>query len=168
LSRGGPDETEVPDELRDRLEELVAAYRAVRKKEEYLRKRVDGKTAPLRMAMGELIDRYNARLARLTKRRNEIISDFLGLWSGQLPDVRQLVLPSAVVRRRRDIKVVVLDKQKVIDALDRLDRLDLVDEVVDEKGLRGLVREGKLDDLRGGAIEIEEAVTIQPYRRKER
>jgi hypothetical protein len=77
------------------------------------------------------------------------------------------VLPSTSVGRRRDIRVTVHDKREVIDALDRLDRLDLVEEVVNERGLRPLVREGKLDGLPEGAIEVKESLGIQACPRKD-
>ena len=157
----------MPAELRDRLEEIVAAYRVARVREDHLRKRIKARIAPLRMAMGELIDRYNERLARTEKKRRDLSDEFLAVWSKRLPGLRQVVLPSAVVRKRRDIKVKVLSKREVIDSLDRLDRLDLVDEVVDEAGLRTLVREGKLDSLPEGALDVREDIKIQPYTRKD-
>ena len=55
----------------------------------------------------------------------------------------------------------------MINALDRLDRLDLVDDVVDERGLHALAREGKLSGLPDGTIEIEESLRVQVYPRKE-
>jgi len=157
----------MPAELRDRLGEIVAAYRAARVREDHLRKRLNARIAPLRMAMGELIDRYNERLARVEKKRRGLSDEFLALWSKHLPGLRTVGLPSATVRRRRDIRVAVRDKREVIDALDRLDRLDLVDEVVDERGLRPLVREGKLDGLPEGAVEVRESMGIMVYPRKD-
>jgi hypothetical protein len=157
----------MPADLRDHMEELIKEYKAIRAKDAHLKKRMDARTAPLRIAMGELYDKYGERLGRLEKRRKELTAQFLDLWSKRLPGLRSVVLPSAVVRKRRDIKVTVLDKQEVIDALDRLDRLDLVDEVVDEKGLRDLARQGKLDGLPAGAVEIKVDLKIQAYGRKE-
>lgn len=167
MKRADPPETTMPDELRDHLDGLVREYRATRVKEDHVRKRVEARIAPFRMAMGELIDKYNVRIARIKQRRKDIIAEFLDLWAKRLPGQPCVVLPSAVVRKRRDIRVTVLDKREVIDALDRLDRLDLVDQVVDEKGLRDLARKGKLDNLPEGAVEIKEDLKIQAYERKE-
>jgi hypothetical protein len=157
----------MPDELRDRMEEIVVAYRAIRAKESHIGKRLEARIAPYRIAMGELIDHYNERLARLGEKKRALSGEFLALWSEHLPGLRTVRLPSATVRRRKDIKVAVRDKREVIDALDRLDRLDLVDEVVDEKGLRTLAREGKLDGLPEGAVEVQESMGIVVYPRKD-
>jgi hypothetical protein len=124
-------------------------------------------TARLRIALAELMDKYYARFGHVERRRKEVSAKFLELWSKRLSGLRSVSLPSAVVSKRRDIKVTVLDKREVMDALDRLDRLDLVDEVIDEKGLRDLARQGKLDDLPEGAVEIKVDLKIQAYRRKE-
>lgn len=160
-------ESDMPAELRDQLEKIAAAYGTARTKAAHLRKRLNARIAPFRMAMGEIIDRHNERIARVDVRRRTLSAEFMALWSKHLPGLRQVVLPAAVVRKRRDIKVTVHDKREVIDALDRLDRLELVDEVVDEVGLRALVREGKQDSFPEGAIEVEESLKIQLYSRKD-
>jgi len=157
----------MPAELRDRMEEILAAYISTRIKESHIGKRLDARIAPLRIAMGELIDHYGLRRARIMKRKRSLSAEFLALWSKHLSGLRQVILPSATVRKRRDLKVTVRDKREVIDALDRLDRLDLVDEVVDQKGLRALAREGMLDALPEGAVDIEETLKIQVYPRKD-
>ena len=165
-SRRKPD-TPMSAELRDRLERLVADHRAARVKEDQLVRRREGHIAPLRIAMGELIDKYNERANRVLERRRRTDEEFLALWAEHFPGHRTIVLPSATVSKRRGLKITVRDKREVIDALDRLDRLDLVSEEVDEKGLRALVRKGKLDGLPEGAIEVEESVTILPFVRKD-
>ena len=167
MSRDHPPLSPMPDELREHLDGLVQKYMAARLKEDHLKKRMSAMTARLRIALAEIMDKYYARFTHVEKRRKEISAEFLELWSKRLSGLRSVSLPSAIVRKRRDIKVTVLDKRKVIDALDRLDRLDLVDEVVDEKGLRDLARKGKLDDLPEGAVEIKVDLKIQAYCRKE-
>ena len=167
MSRSNPPLTPMPDELRDCLEALAQKYMAARLKEDHLKRRMNAMTARLRIALAEIMDKYYARFTHVEKRRKEISAEFMELWSKRLSGLRSVSLPSAIVRKRRDIKVTVLDKRKVIDALDRLDRLDLVDEVVDEKGLRDLARKGKLNDLPEGAVEIKVDLKIQAYSRKE-
>jgi hypothetical protein len=157
----------MPDELREHLDGLVQKYMAARVKEDHLKKRMSAMTARLRIALAEIMDKYYERFTHVETRRKNIIAEFLELWSKHLSGIRSVSLPSAVVSKRRDIKVTVLDKREVIDALDRLDRLDLVDEVIDEKGLRALARQGKLDDLPEGAIKVKMDLKIQAYRRKE-
>lgn len=61
----------------------------------------------------------------------------------------------------------MLDKREVIAALDRLDRLDLVDQVIDEKGLRKLARDGKLDELPETTLGIARKTQIEATTRKE-
>ena len=161
-------ESDMPAELQDQLEKIVSAYGTARTKAEHLRKRLNARIAPLRMAMGEIIERNNERIARVDVRRRALSAEFLALWSKHLPGLRQVVLSSGTVRKRRDIKVTVLDRREVIDALDRLDRLELVDEVVSEVGLRALVREGKQDSFPEGAIEVEESLKIQLHSRKDK
>ena len=160
-------ETSMPDELRDHLDEMVVEYKRIRVKEDHVRRRLEARTIAMRLAMGELYDKYYERLGRLQKKRDGITAEFLDIWSKRLSGVRRVVLPSAVVCKRRDTKVTVHNKQEVIDALDRLDRLDLVDESIDEKGLRALAREGKLKGLPKGAVEVNVELKIQVRRRKD-
>ena len=167
MSRSNRPLTPMPDELRDRLDALAQKHMAARAKEDQLKKRMNAMTARLRIALAEIIDKYYERVGRVEKRRKEVSAEFLELWSERLSGLGSVSLPSAVISKRRDIKVTVLDKQEVIRALDRLDRLDLVDEVVDEKGLRDLARLGKLDGLPEGAVEIKVNLKIQAYGRKE-
>lgn len=167
MSRSNPPLSPMPDELREHLDALVQKYRAARLKEDHLKKRMNAMTARLRIALAEIMDKYYERFTHVEKRRKKITAEFLELWSKHLSGIRSVSLPSAVVSKRRDIKVTVLDKREVIDALDRLDRLDLVDEVIDEKGLRELARKGKLDDLPEGAVEIKVSLKIQAYGRKD-
>ena len=165
MSRSNPPLTPMPDELREHLDGLVQKYMAARLKEDHLKKRMSAMTARLRIALAEIMDKYYARFGRVEKRRKEISAEFMELWSKRLSDLRGVSLPSAVVWKRRDIRVKVLDKRKVIDALDRLGRLD--HEVVDEKGLRDLARKGKLNDLPEGVVEIKVELKIQARGRKE-
>ncbi len=167
MSRDNPPLSPMPDELREHLDGLVQKYMAARLKEDHLKKRMSAMTARLRIALAEIMDKYYERFTHVETRRKKIIAEFLELWSKHLSGLRSVSLPSAVVRKRRDIEVKVLNKRELIDALDRLDRLDLVDEVVDEKGLRELARKGKLDDLPEGTVEIRVTLKIQAYGRKE-
>ena len=167
MSRDNPPLTPMSDELREHLDGLVQKYIAARIKESHLKKRMNAMTARLRVALAEIMDKYYARFGRVEERRKKVSAEFLELWAKHLSGLRSVSLPTAIVWRRRDIKVTVLDKTKVVDALDRLDRLDLVDEVVDEKGLRGLARKGKLNDLPKGVVEIKLDLKIQAYCRKE-
>jgi len=160
-------EPDIPVELRDHLDDILREYRAIRRKEKVLRTRVEARTAPLRNAMKELFDRMDVRLARLEKRRNDIANEFLATWAREFPELPRVKLPFAYVLKRRNIKVEVLDKREVIDALDRLDRLDLVDEVVDEKGLRGLARKGKLARVPEDVLRIDDKTQIQVVKREE-
>ena len=160
-------EPDISAELRDHLDGILREYRAIRRKEKVLRSRVEARTAPLRNAMREIIDRMGERLARLEKRRNDITDEFLATWAREFPELPRVKLPFAYVLKRRNIKVEVLDKREVIDALDRLDRLDLVDEVVDEKGLRDLARKGKLARVPKDALRIDEKIQIQVVTREE-
>jgi hypothetical protein len=154
-------------ELRERLEKIVEGYTAARIKEAHIGKRLEGRLMPIRIAMGELIDHYNTRRARLTKKKQALSTEFIELWTKHLPGLRSVILPSAAVQKRRDTKVTVLNKREVIDALDRLDRLDLVEEIVDSKKLRSLVREGQLDSLPEGTIGVERTTKIMVCLRKD-
>ena len=162
-----PAETEMPAELRDHLDGRIREYKAIRQKENNLQRRREMRTTLIRAALAEVIERYEDRVARLVKRRKAISDEFLQLWAKHLPKVKRVVLPSAAVSKRRDIKVTVLDKREVIAALDRLDRLDLVDQVINEKGLRKLARDGKLDELPETALGIARKTQIQATTRKE-
>jgi len=158
-------ETEMSPELREKLAALVQAYKACVEKESRLHVRREMATKPLRSASAEIFHRYNARIERVHERRKAISAEFLDLWARHVRDASQVVLPAAVVTRRRDVRVKVLKKRQVIAALDKLDRLDLVDHVIDEKGLRRLARQGKLACLPEGAVKIREDVSIQVYRK---
>ena len=167
MSRDNPPLSPMSDELREHLDGLVQTYIAARIKENHLKKRMNATTARLRSALAEIMDKYYARFGHVEKRRKRVSAEFLELWGKHLSGLQSVSLPTAIIRRRKDIKVTVLDKIKVIDALDRLDRLDLVEEVVDEKGLRDLARKGKLENLPEGVVEIKLDLKIQAYSRKE-
>ncbi len=160
-------EPDVPEELRSHLDALIQRYRALRRKTSHLMGRKYTRMRVLNHARNELQDCYDERLARLKQRREEVTTEFLALWAEHFPRLKKVKLPSGIVSRRRAVKVKVLDKEAVIDALDRLNRLDLRDEVVDEKGVRKLVREGKLDDLPETALKVVEKEGIQVFQRKE-
>lgn len=160
-------EPDVPEELRVHLDDLIRRYRALRRKTSHLMGRRYTRMRVLNHARNELQDCYDERLARLKQRREEVTAEFLALWAEHFPRLKHVKLPSGIVHRRRDVKVKVLDKEAVIDALDRLGRLDLRDEVVDEKGVRKLAREGKLADLPETALKVVEKQGIQVFQRKE-
>ncbi len=160
-------EPDVPAELRSHLDDLIQRYRALRRKASHLMGRKYTRMRVLNHARNELQDCYDERLARVKQKREEVTAEFLALWAEHFPRLKKVKLPSAIVSRRRNVKVKLLDKEAVIDALDRLGRLDLRDEVVDEKGVRKLVREGKLDDLPDTALEVLEKEGIQVFQRKE-
>jgi len=160
-------EPDIPAEVRDRLDALLAEYKAARRKEAILRRRYESRITPLRAAIAEVYDHMEERLARLEARRNAISDEFLAAWAERFPNLPRVDLGSWRVYRRRDVRVEVRDKREVIKALDRLDRLDLVDHVIDEKGLRKLARDGALAGVPAGALRVKEKVQIQVMRRKE-
>ena len=61
-------ETSMPDELRDHLDEMVVEYKRIRVKEDHVRRRLEARTIAMRLAMGELYDKYYERLGRLRLR----------------------------------------------------------------------------------------------------
>ena len=168
MTRARDDECNVPEDLREKLDAMVKQYKALRTKEQVLKRRMQSNTEPIRVGLADFMALYERRVARVKERRLAITAEFLRIWSERFPRLRTAVLPSAKVARRKDVKVEVVDKQAVIDALDRLDRLDLVDQVIDEKGLRKLAREGKLDDLPESVVKIDVKVQIQASARKEK
>jgi hypothetical protein len=158
---------DIPAELRERLDALLAEYKALRRKEAILRRRYEARIMPFRAAIAEVYDHMEDRLGRLEARRNALSEEFLAVWAERFPDLPRVDVNSWRVYRRKDVRVEVRDKREVIKALDRLDRLDLVEHEIDEKGLRKLVRDGKLGSLPEGALKVKEKVQIQVMRRKE-
>lgn len=159
-------ECNVPEELRRKLSAMVEKYKALGVKEKVLKRRMRSRTEPIRVGLADLMALYERRFTRVIERRRALASSFLRLWDKHFPDLKTAILPNAKVTKRKDVRVEVVDKQGVIDALDRLDRLDLVDQVIDEKGLRQLAREGKLDGLPRSVVKVDVRMQIQAYTRE--
>lgn len=157
----------VPEDVLGRMEALMEKNRALRKKGDFVKKRMIARSAILRQALNELYEGSQERVNRIRRRRDALCEEFMALWAEHLPGQKRVVLPSLTVSKRRDTTITILDKEAVIDALDRLDRLDLVDQVIDEKGLRPLVTGGKLSDLPESALKVEVRVSLQSYARKD-
>jgi hypothetical protein len=158
---------DVPEDVIARMEALMEENRLLRKKEDFVRKRMVARTAILRQALNEHYEGHEVRVGRIRRRRDALREEFEALWREHLPGQKRVVLPTMTVSKRHDTTVTILDKEAVIDALDRLDRLDLVEQVIDEKGLRSLVTAGKLKDLPEDALKVEVRVSLQTYTRKD-
>jgi len=159
--------TDMPPELREKLDALLREYKATRHKAERLRRRCRSVTERLRVGIKDVVDAFMARIGPRERRFAEITQEFIALWDEHFPTHRNLSLPSAIAHPRVEYEVEVRDKRAVIDALDRIDRLDLVDYVIDEKGLRSLARKGLLKDVPESALVVRTKRKIQVYARKD-
>ncbi|MBN1193519.1 MAG: hypothetical protein JXA36_07520 [Coriobacteriia bacterium] len=160
------DLSNIPEDVRARLESLADRYAFARTKEDNVRRRMETRTARIRSAIGEVLDRYGFRLTRMRRHRMAIAREILALWDAYVSGARQLVLPAGTIRKRTNISAKVLDKRAVMDALDRLDRLDLVDEVVNERRLAGVVRDNR-DKFPDGSVEFIETPGIAVYTKED-
>jgi len=160
-------EPSIPDDLRDRLDALLMEYTGCSAKAKSLRGKVQAETAVLRYKMSEMFREANEELEDLARRRKAITDEVTEAWARQFPDITKAVFPSASVCKAARRTVAVKNKRAVIDALDRLDRLDLMEEVINEKGLVKLSRNGDLDDLPAGAVKVTDVPELRVSKRKD-
>ncbi len=147
-------EPELPAEVRDELDSRLGEATALAQRARKLECRRQAATAKLAHQIHELEDIYQRRIDRLRARREEILSGVAALWDEHLRKRTSTRLPVGLAIRQKFIDVEVLNTEEVVDVLDRLGRLDLVREVVNEKGLVPLYRQGKLAKLPQGAVHV--------------
>ena len=160
------DLSNVPKDVQLRLVQLADDYAEANTKEGNVRRRMQSRTARIRSAIGEVVDRYSGRLARIRRKRMALAHEILALWGRHAPELRQLVLPAGTIRRRTSTSATVRDKRAVIDSLDRLDRLDLVEETVNERKLAAVVRDNR-DRFPEGSVDLVETPGISLHRKED-
>ena len=160
-------EPAIPAALRDEIDAKIVEYVRLISRERVIKAEAQTSTAEMRFRMGDIFRQANRKADRLARRRMRIVGEILAAWDRHFPVLTTAEFPSARVTRATTRDVEVLDKRAVIDALDRLDRMDLVDHVIDEKGLREVIRTGALDRLPPDALKVTEKAGIQVRPTKE-
>jgi len=145
---------ELPNDVREEMSAAVTEAARLARKARLIESRRSALATRLAHALKELTDSYDARIARLRERREEILSRVRELWDRHLKGEKSHPLDCGLAVRMQRHTLEVVDTRAVVDALDRLDRLDLLSEHVDEKGLLPFYKDGRLARLIGTAIRL--------------
>lgn len=138
----------------EEIERLVREDMPLTREINFTRRRMRAETAVKRNELREMYDRFEAEENTLRHKRIAIREKIMQIWKEHFDGKKSLDLPSAKVALHNIMDIKIRDIAVVLDALDRADRLDLVAYTFDEKEVKKLIREDKLEGLPEGAVSI--------------
>jgi hypothetical protein len=139
----------------EEIDRLVRKDMPLTREITFTHRRMRAETAVKRNELREMYDRFEAEENALRFKRKKFRDEILRLWKEHFDGKKTLNLPSAKITLHNMMDIKIRDVAAVLDALDRADRLDLVTYTFNEKEVRKLIRENKLEGLPEDAVAIQ-------------